>query len=56
MLQECNKFREHQAREVFIEILETQLNDRQKALSFLTDEIQKTDDALAQFEQMDTSL
>ena len=52
MLQECNKFREHQAREIFIETLETQLEDRQKALVVLKDEIEKTDNALEQFERI----
>ena len=32
MLQETNKFREHQAREIIIEILEKQLNERQSLL------------------------
>ena len=52
MLQECNKFREHQAREVFIETLETQLADRQNALAVLKEQIEKTDSALAQFERI----
>lgn len=52
MLQECNKFREHQAREIFIETLETQLEDRQKALTILKEEIEKTDNALEQFERI----
>lgn len=52
MLQECNKFREHQAREILIETLETQLRDRQKALMVLQKEIEKTDVALVQFERL----
>jgi len=52
LVQECNKFREHQARETFIEILETQLRDREKALKALKDEIKRTDDALRDFEQI----
>jgi hypothetical protein len=32
MLQECNKFREHQARELLIELLEKQLSERRKLL------------------------
>ena len=55
MLQECNKFREHQAREIFIETLEGQLRDRQKALDILKEEIQKTDDALVQFERINSN-
>ncbi len=56
MLQECNKFREHQAREIFIETLETQLTDRQNALTVLKEEIEKTDTALAQFERIKGSI
>mmetsp|Transcript_39739 Transcript_39739/g.45270 ORF Transcript_39739/g.45270 Transcript_39739/m.45270 type:complete len:95 (-) Transcript_39739:58-342(-) len=41
MLQECNKFREHQAREVLIELLEKQLTKRKAALKVLKDEAQK---------------
>jgi hypothetical protein len=49
MLQECNKFREHQAREVLIDTLAVQLKDRQKAIRVLQQQIQKSDEALAQF-------
>ncbi len=52
LVQECNKFREHQARETFIKILETQLRDRQTALKALKDEVKRTDDALTKFEQI----
>jgi len=52
MLQECNKFREHQAREILIETLETQLRDRQKALEVLQDQIEKTDEAIADFSRI----
>jgi hypothetical protein len=47
MLQECNKFREHQAREVLIDTLERQLERRNKALASLRDEIGVADRALA---------
>ncbi|KAI2510200.1 hypothetical protein MHU86_4232 [Fragilaria crotonensis] len=50
MLQECNKFREHQAREVLIELLEKQLVGRSKALSVLKEEVQKANDALGMME------
>ena len=43
MLQETNKFREHQARELLIEMLEKQLEQRKKLLEELEAEIQKTD-------------
>lgn len=46
MLQECNKFREHQAREVLIELLEKQLVGRRKALSVLKDQVQKANEVL----------
>jgi hypothetical protein len=35
MLQECNKFREHQARELLIELLEKQLAERKTLLEDL---------------------
>jgi MED7 protein len=50
MLQECNKFREHQAREVLIELLEKQLVGRSKALSVLKEEVQKANDVLGMME------
>jgi MED7 protein len=37
MLQECNKFREHQAREVLIDLLEKQLSRRER----LTKELER---------------
>lgn len=46
MLQECNKFREHQAREVLIETLEGQLKERRAALQELQQEIASADEAL----------
>lgn len=39
MLQECNKFREHQAREILINVLEKQLEERQEAVKALRSEI-----------------
>ena len=39
MLQECNKFREHQAREILIEMLEEQLAERQKLVRTLREQI-----------------
>lgn len=41
MLQECNKFREHQAREVVIELLEKQLAGRKDVLRTLKAEVEK---------------
>jgi hypothetical protein len=47
MLQECNKFREHQAREILIETLERQLERREEGLSLLREHIRVAEDALA---------
>jgi MED7 protein len=46
MLQECNKFREHQAREILIEMLEEQLAERQKLVRKLREQITKSKAAL----------
>jgi hypothetical protein len=43
MLQECNKFREHQARELLIELLEKQLADRSTLLEELQTIIAQAD-------------
>jgi hypothetical protein len=43
MLQETNKFREHQSRELLIEILELQLNERHKLIEELEEKITKAD-------------
>jgi len=43
MLQECNKFREHQAREIMIELLEKQLEERKKLLGELRSGIAEAD-------------
>ena len=56
MLQECNKFRKHQAREIFIETLEAQLRDRQMALEVLQEQIVKTDNALVEFERINNNI
>ena len=46
MLQECNKFREHQAREILISTLEQQLESRQEGLEMLKRQIEQADSAL----------
>jgi hypothetical protein len=46
MLQECNKFREHQAREILISTLEKQLERRKEGLASLREEICAADRAL----------
>ena len=43
MLQETNKFREHQSRELLIEILEKQLEKREKFIDELEGKISKAD-------------
>ena len=52
MLQECNKFREHQAREVLIDTLEGQLKERREALEELKREIASTDEALVALDKI----
>eukprot|EP00522_Entomoneis_paludosa_P012728 CAMPEP_0172439072 /NCGR_PEP_ID=MMETSP1065-20121228/175_1 /TAXON_ID=265537 /ORGANISM="Amphiprora paludosa, Strain CCMP125" /LENGTH=221 /DNA_ID=CAMNT_0013187699 /DNA_START=82 /DNA_END=747 /DNA_ORIENTATION=- len=46
MLQECNKFREHQARETLIELLEKQLEGRKVLLGELQTTISEADELL----------
>ena len=46
MIQECNKFREHQSREILIEMLESHLKIRQDALSNLKSEVEKATKAI----------
>lgn len=46
MLQECNKFREHQAREILISTLEQQLERRQEGLELLKKQIEQANSAL----------
>jgi len=47
MLQECNKFREHQAREILIGTLMQQLEQRKEGLAMLKEQINGADAALA---------
>ena len=46
MLQECNKFREHQAREFLIQLLEEQLEARNGAIKKLKEQVGKADELL----------
>lgn len=46
MLQECNKFREHQGRETMIETLEKQLEEKQKSLNLVRGEILNANEVL----------
>ena len=43
MLQETNKFREHQSRELLIEILEKQNSEREKLIKELEDKIEQSE-------------
>lgn len=51
MLQECNKFREHQAREVLIELLEKQLVGRKTVLADLKDQVEEANQVLGMMEE-----
>ena len=51
MLQECNKFREHQARELLIDTLELQLQRRTLGLELLKERIRIADNALEGLQQ-----
>lgn len=46
MLQECNKFREHQAREILIDLLEKEQEDRKKILENLRSQVADADELL----------
>lgn len=48
MLQECNKFREHQARELLIELLEEQLKERTALIKELDVSMKNADEVLSQ--------
>ena len=54
MLQETNKFREHQSRELLIEILEKQLEKREKFIDELEDKISKADALLLDEDSLKT--
>lgn len=51
MLQECNKFREHQARELLISTLERQLEHRDRGLRDLREQIEEADRSLGALEE-----
>ena len=54
MLQECNKFREHQARENLIELLEKQLAARRKLTNELLVNIEKSNSLLRRDDRLGT--
>lgn len=51
MLQECNKLREHQAREILIDLLEKEQEDRKKILENLRSQVACADEVLADIEK-----
>lgn len=51
MIQECNKFREHQAREILINTLEQQLEQREEGLKLLKKEIGDAECALEKLKE-----
>lgn len=53
ILKECNKFREHQSREILIETLEQQLNDRLTAINTLNEYIQDADEQLKRLKEIE---
>jgi len=53
ILKECNKFREHQSREILIETLEQQLNDRLAAINTLNEYIQDADEQLKRLKEIE---
>lgn len=48
MLEETNKFREHQSRELLIELLEKQLHERQKLVRELEHKVAQADTLLSE--------
>jgi hypothetical protein len=55
MLQETNKFREHQAREILIATLEQQLEQREEGLGLLRNQIREAEDALEKMNVFQTA-
>lgn len=51
MLQESNKFREHQAREILIDLLEKQLEQRRKFLENLRHQVHLADNLLCDIDE-----
>lgn len=52
MLQECNKFREHQAREVLIDLLEKEQQDRKEIIKNLRSQVAEADELLEKIENL----
>lgn len=52
MLQECNKFREHQAREILIELLEKEQESRKQIIEKLRNQVEDADKLLASIDEV----
>ena len=52
MLQECNKFREHQAREILIDLLEKEQQDRKRIIENLRSQVAEADELLEKIENL----
>lgn len=56
LLKECNKFREHQARELMIQTLEKQLSDRKSAVQELRHQISEANKCLMELAVLEDKL
>ena len=52
MLQESNKFREHQAREILIDLFEKELEQRMEILAKLRDQVAHADELLSNINEV----
>jgi hypothetical protein len=52
MLQECNKYREHQAREILIDLLEKEQQERIKIIENLLIQVVEADELLEKIQSL----
>jgi hypothetical protein len=52
MLQECNKYREHQAREILIDLLEKEQQERIKIIENLRSQVVEADELLEKIQNL----
>jgi hypothetical protein len=52
MLQECNKYREHQAREILIDLLEKEQQERIKIIENLRSQVVEADKLLEKIQNL----
>jgi hypothetical protein len=52
MLQECNKYREHQAREILIDLLEKEQQERIKIIENLRIQVVEADELLEKIQSL----